>query len=854
MKRLKYFFFMVSAGILLHAGMLRGSDNLAAIYLLLLEDGWSAPTDLTATALSSRTIRLTWQDNADGEDGFVVELEIDGTFYPIYQVDGENRSSADLGPLVGKNFLPATTYKFRIKAYKGTAYYNATQTTDYSNIATVTTPPAPLTAPNAPANLTAVPMSTAEIYLSWVDASTDEDYFRIERNPGCSTAYAYAGAVVAGSTNFTDKNLDADKKYCYRVRAVNAMGDSAWSNEVMVATPPPSTIPLGPSNLFASVVERTGAIQLSWRDNSSTEDEFQVERSPVDNQSWQVIRTYPKNTTSGYDSELAAMTPHFYRIRAKNSFGYSNYSNEVSISSPKGVFPPLPPQDPPSAVALSSNSIRVTWLDSSTNEDSFQVGRSFSSDHTTFQVVGTVGAGVTTFDDGGLTPATTYYYMIYACNIAGCRENGLTGSATTLSPSSEVLPASPTSLAVTPVPKSSTSLRLTWQDNSSNESGFKIYRNSVQIATVNANVRTFDDTGLNPCSAYSYKVYAFNNVGNSSGSADGSATTAPAAPTGLIASAGTAIHFIFLDWNTSACAAKYHVYRINSWDIGPILADPPGQDILNPQADDPNFTPNVYTFYRVSAENGAGHEGSMSCTVSPQAAHGGATGAADTCLAAVGWAASPEPQLLTASWENFTDRIIVSWSAVQVYWDVANYSTASWAPAYQLFFDDGSGWKPVPNGNNGYILANENSANPLTFTFTSLPANYTFNFALRSVYDCGATFPGTCTLSDWAYTAGKTASSPTVNVLPAPAITASEYGLNQIYVGWSHTQGADSYKLYRASSPAGSYALRGTFDASTTRYTDVTNAYVEYWYKVSAVKNGVEGPKSISAHGSSTSF
>ena len=706
-------------------------------------------------------------------------------------------------------------------------------------------------------------MSTSKISLAWTDTSNNEDYFRIERSADCSS-YKAVGWVVTGSTSFTDENLEADSKYCYRVRAENQVGNSGWSNVVNVSTPPPKTVPMAPSNLTASLCDRVSCIQLAWKDNSSTEDAFYLERSAGGNQAWGVIQQFAKNTTGGYDGQLIAFTPYYYRVRAKNSFGYSDYSNEFMINSAtKGTTAPLPPQEPPTAVALSSNSIRVTWTDSSTNEDSFKIGRSFTPDRTTFQVVGTVGAGVTTFDDGGLTPQTTYYYMIYACNIAGCRENGLTGSATTLPVNTETAPPAPASLTITPVQKSSTALHLEWQDNSSNESGFKVYRsndanqaNSQLVATVNANIRAFDNTGLQPCSTYHYWVYAYNSMGNSSGFAAGSSTTAPAAPTGLIASTGTAIHFIFLNWNATACAAKYHVYRINSWDIGPILADPQNQNIVNPQADDPNVTPAIYTFYRVSAENAAGHEGSMSCTTSAQAAHGGATGPNDTCLAAVGWAPSPAPQLLAASRGNYANTVVVSWNAVQVYWNVDGYSTASWAPGYRLFFDngDGAGFRTVPNGNNGYILANENSSNPLTFTHNNLPSNYTFNYALQTVYDCGATFPDTCTFSDLAYTYGTTASAPVANVLGAPTVTASEYYLDVIMVGWSFAPGADSYKLYRATSSAGTYNLIQTFNGATTRYNDVTNAAVEYWYKVSAVKNGVEGPKSDSAHGSSTHF
>lgn len=122
MKKLKNIFPLLVAFILLNSGLLYGTENLAPVYLLLLGNGlrWSAPTNLAATALSSTTIQLTWKDNSDGEDGFLVESEVDGTFYPIYQVVGANRTSADLWPGVGKSFLPSTTYRFRLKAFKGT--------------------------------------------------------------------------------------------------------------------------------------------------------------------------------------------------------------------------------------------------------------------------------------------------------------------------------------------------------------------------------------------------------------------------------------------------------------------------------------------------------------------------------------------------------------------------------------------------------------------------------------------------------------------------------------------------------------------------------------------------------------
>ena len=66
----------------------------------------------------------------------------------------------------------------------------------------------------------------------------------------------------------------------------------------------------------------------------------------------------------------------------------------------------------------------------------------------------------------------------------------------------------------------SAELRLSWRDNSSNESGFKIERSTdgvsfSQIATVGRNARSYVDSGLQDSTRYWYKVRAFNSAGNS---------------------------------------------------------------------------------------------------------------------------------------------------------------------------------------------------------------------------------------------------------------------------------------------------------------------------------------------------
>lgn len=92
-------------------------------------------------------------------------------------------------------------------------------------------------------------------------------------------------------------------------------------------------------------------------------------------------------------------------------------------------------------------------------------------------------------------------------------------------------------------PGSTSRIDLAWVDNSPNESGFEIERNTnsrkafSMIATVDANTSRYSDTGLNEATAYSYRVRAFNSVGVSGYSNEIEAVTHPAGPSNLSASA-----------------------------------------------------------------------------------------------------------------------------------------------------------------------------------------------------------------------------------------------------------------------------------------------------------------------------
>ena len=91
-------------------------------------------------------------------------------------------------------------------------------------------------------------------------------------------------------------------------------------------------------------------------------------------------------------------------------------------------------------------------------------------------------------------------------------------------------PAAPSSLTATAT--SATQVNLTWTDNSSNEAGFAVERASggpfTQVATVNANLTSFADSGLTPSTNYSYRVLAYTSGGLNSAYSNTAPVSTPA--------------------------------------------------------------------------------------------------------------------------------------------------------------------------------------------------------------------------------------------------------------------------------------------------------------------------------------
>ncbi|GEM_PF-253765 len=146
--------------------------------------------------------------------------------------------------------------------------------------------------------------------------------------------------------------------------------------------------------------------------------------------------------------------------------------------------------------------------------------------------------------------------LVVATHGRGVFETKITSVATA--------PTSPTSLAAAST--SSSQINLAWQDNSTDETGFKVDRRLTPtdawttITTTNANATSFNNTNLTDGTKYFYRVYAFNANGNSTFSNEVNAVTTMLAPTNLTIQVATSQ--VTLNWtDNSQSETGYSIER-----------------------------------------------------------------------------------------------------------------------------------------------------------------------------------------------------------------------------------------------------------------------------------------------------
>ena len=248
-------------------------------------------------------------------------------------------------------------------------------------------------------------------------------------------------------------------------------------------------------------------LNLSWTDNSLDETGYRIYR---DNVELTPSPRVPANTTAYTDTGLACSTTYTYKLAATNAIGDSLMIERTATTAP------CPPTNLTSTATPFQ--INLAWTDNSPDEAGFRILR----DHQEFTPSPIVTQNVTAYQDLGLTCSTPYFYEVLATNS--------NGNSTLINKLVTTLPCAPTRLSATATPNQ---VNLTWQDNSPDEAGFRIFRDGQQLTPsprVNTpNVTTYSDLGLQCGTTYYYEVFATNVFGDSL-KTDTTVTTLPCAP------------------------------------------------------------------------------------------------------------------------------------------------------------------------------------------------------------------------------------------------------------------------------------------------------------------------------------
>lgn len=263
--------------------------------------------------------------------------------------------------------------------------------------------------PPAPTGLWSPSRTDTTITLQWHDASNNELGFIVYWK--VSGQWVVRDTVGSNITGLVIVQLQPDTPYHFRVTAYNEYGESAASGEIAVRTATPD-LPTPPTEIYAVALAST-LVEVRWNDNG-TQDSFLISRrEPA--AAWITVGATPDNIEVFNDTTVQTETTYFYRVGSKNYYGVAWSVDSVTLTTP----PPGPPAPPDSvnAAAILGIGVVLQWVDRSTDETLFEIGRGLIGQSLT--IIDSVPANTTTYTDSLGDQVGNFYYAVRARN-----ENG----------------------------------------------------------------------------------------------------------------------------------------------------------------------------------------------------------------------------------------------------------------------------------------------------------------------------------------------------------------------------------------------------------------------------------------------
>ncbi|MEO1254834.1 MAG: fibronectin type III domain-containing protein [Bacteroidota bacterium] len=353
----------------------------------------------------------------------------------------------------------------------------------------------------SPSNFTANAVSSRSIQLTWVDNSSNETGFKIERSLTEVSGYIPIAIVQENATFLTDHTLTPNTTYFYRVSAVNVTEESAYSETVSVSTNDAqlelpyywSNSDIGTPNLEGSATYENGYFETTGNGRlNATSNWFHFVYQPLVGDG-EIIAQLTNMLKANWDHQGVMIKES---LDEQSSYAMAELYRNDKVVMYKGRV-----GEAYKEVQDSSQNFDIPiWLKIARNGDQFI--SSHSKDGKQWQEFHreTISMGQNAF--------------IGLVSHANTNDKLSPGTWRDVAASQSSI-AAPTSLSATP--SASDEIILSWSDNSDNETGFRIERAIKgdkiifqDIAEVAANNTSFQDDGLTPGAIYFYRVRAIN--------------------------------------------------------------------------------------------------------------------------------------------------------------------------------------------------------------------------------------------------------------------------------------------------------------------------------------------------------
>jgi|GEM_PF-6024458 len=583
------------------------------------------PATLTnSTTMPPVTLSWTMPSGSNNVYQFNLQKRISGTsnnFSPIGTYGYSVTTMTDTSVVAG------TSYDYQIQACASPN--NSSNCSPFTQLLGVLIPGG-TTVPNAPTNLTAV-VNGNNVTLHWTDNSSDEAGFKIYRGP----TWTDIGNVGPNITTFVDSNRPSGI-YTYHLNAFNSNNNySPISNDVSVTVTSGGGgggggTPNSPTGLMINGTVTSTSVPLKWTDNSSNEDSFKIYRRAATTGTYTSIGQIGTSITNYIDSTVSPGFYYDYQVQACLGTSCSSYATLSGVSVPtsgNGQNIPNPPTNLAINGTVTYSSVPLTWVDNSSNEDSFKIEKKITGSTASFSYIGQVGTSIANYTDtSGLIPGVSYDYRVQACLLnIGCSTYATLPSV--LIPSTtggnggnnNYIPSAPTNLTVV-ASSSMPPIQLHWIDNAINEDKFNIDR-KLSTSTVwtsltqiqQSNVTSYIDnsTILVPGVSYDYRVQACLSGTGCSAYATltgfvipTSNNTAPISPTNFIINGNPTYSSIPLKWTDNS--NNEDGFRIEKKLSSAVSYNFVIQTVPNVTTfTDVNSGTNLYYDYRIQACKGA---------------------------------------------------------------------------------------------------------------------------------------------------------------------------------------------------------------------------------------------------------